>query len=101
MRPFLTLHHPAQSRRYYEQGVWRGDTFYGLLAGHAAVRPDAIALQDGRRRVTWKELHAWVDGVAADLRARADRVVRDYDVFQDEARAAGSDAAYGGYVLRS
>jgi acyl-CoA synthetase len=70
VRPFLTLHHPAQARRYYEQGVWRADTFYGLVARHAAHRPDAIALQDGQRRLTWKELQGWVDGVAADLRTK-------------------------------
>ena len=70
MRPFLTLHHPAQSKRYYERGVWGADTFYGLLARHAQERPDAIALRDGRRRLTWKELQGWVDGVAADLCAK-------------------------------
>jgi acyl-CoA synthetase len=70
VRPFLTLHHPAQARRYYERGVWNSDTFYGLLARHASERPDAIALQDGRRTLTWKDLLGWVDGVAADLRTR-------------------------------
>jgi acyl-CoA synthetase len=52
VRPFLTLHHPAAARRYYEQGVWRSDTFYGLMARHAAERPDCAALQDGRRTLT-------------------------------------------------
>jgi acyl-CoA synthetase len=70
VRPFLTLHHPAQARRYYEERRWRGDTFYGLLAQHAAQRPTALALLDGRRAVTWAELLGWVDAVAADLRAR-------------------------------
>lgn len=70
MRPFLTLHHPAQARHYYEQGVWREDTFYGLLTQHAEDRPDAVALQDGRRTLTWAALRGWVDGVAADLRAQ-------------------------------
>jgi acyl-CoA synthetase len=69
VRPFLTLHHPAAARRYYEQGVWRSDTFYGLMARHAAERPTAPALQDGRRTLTWGELKGWVDGVAADLHA--------------------------------
>ena len=67
VRPFLTLHHPLQTRRYYEQGLWQQDTFYGLVAKHAAARPETVALQDGRRRLTWSELQAWVDGVAADL----------------------------------
>jgi acyl-CoA synthetase len=70
VRPFLTLHHPAQARSYYEQGLWRSDTFYSLLARHAAERGSAIALQDGRRRLNWKELQHWVDGVGADFRAR-------------------------------
>ena len=70
MRPFLTLHHPAAARRYYQQGVWRSDTFYDLLTRNAAERPSAPALQDGRRTLTWEQLRTWVDSVAADLRAR-------------------------------
>ncbi|GJD53109.1 Medium-chain fatty-acid--CoA ligase [Methylobacterium crusticola] len=70
MRPFLTLHHPARARRYYEQGLWRSDTLYGLLARHAAERAQACALEDGRRSLSWGDLKAWVDGVAAALRAR-------------------------------
>ncbi|MEK9722910.1 MAG: class I adenylate-forming enzyme family protein [Rhodospirillaceae bacterium] len=70
MRPFLTLHDPATARTYRDKGLWTDDTFYGLLAGHAAERPDALALRDGRRRLTWAEVIAWTDGVAADLRAK-------------------------------
>jgi acyl-CoA synthetase len=69
VRPFLTLHHPDDARRYYEQGLWRSDTFYSLLAGHAQVRPDSVALQDGRCRLTWRELLARVDGAAAAFAA--------------------------------
>jgi acyl-CoA synthetase len=68
MKPYLTLHHPAEAKRYYDAGLWRGDTFYSLLARHAAERPDAVALQDARRTLTWSELKLWTDGVAADLR---------------------------------
>ena len=67
MRPFLTLHHPANARGYYAEGTWRNDTFYRLLADHARMRPDAAALRDAGRRLTWREVAAWVDGVAADL----------------------------------
>ena len=70
MRPFLTLQHPAQAQRYYARGLWRQDTFYGLLARHATARPAAIALVDGRRRLSWADLMSWVDGVGADLRGR-------------------------------
>jgi acyl-CoA synthetase len=67
MRPFLTLHHPAAAERYYEQGLWRKDTFYSLLDRHADERPDAVALQDGRCAVSWSELRQRVDGVASSL----------------------------------
>ncbi|MEP9377372.1 class I adenylate-forming enzyme family protein [Aquabacter sp. CN5-332] len=69
MRPFLTLHHPAAAQRYYAEGVWQKDTFYDLLARHAAGRPNAFALQDGTRKLTWEELRRRVDGMAAELRA--------------------------------
>lgn len=68
MRPFLTLHNPADARRYYQQGLWRNDTFYSLLSAHAKEQPQGPALQDGRRTVTWSELKLWVDGVASSLR---------------------------------
>src|SRR5947209_6805083 len=63
----LTLHDPEAARRYYAAGLWREDTLYTLLAQHAARRPAAFALRDGRRRLTWAELQAIVDAVAADL----------------------------------
>jgi acyl-CoA synthetase len=68
MKPYLTLHHPTNARRYYREQMWREDTFYSLLTRHANERPDAIALQDARRALTWRELKRWTDGVAADLR---------------------------------
>lgn len=69
MSTLLTLHDPAIARRYYAEGFWRTDTLYGLLAHHAERRPDAYALRDGRARLTWKALAAWVDALAADLHA--------------------------------
>ncbi len=70
MRPSLTLHHPALAKRYYADGVWQNDTFYGLLRDHAAQRPEGVALRDGRQQLTWRQLQAWVDGVSADLHRR-------------------------------
>jgi acyl-CoA synthetase len=64
----LTLHDPAHARAHYAAGVWRDDTFYGLLRRHAAERPEAYALRDGRVRLTWAELLARVDALAVDLR---------------------------------
>src|SRR5258707_8449349 len=63
----LTLHDPAAAQRYYAEGLWRRDTLYTLLADHAARRPEAFALRDGARRLTWAALQAMVDAVAADL----------------------------------
>ena len=65
----LTLHDPAMARRYYAEGLWRGDTLYALLQKHAAQRPEAIALRDGERRLTWRQLLQMADAVAADLHA--------------------------------
>jgi len=60
----LTLHDPAEARAYYAAGLWRDETFYALLARHAAARPDAKALRDSARHLSWRELKDWVDAVA-------------------------------------
>jgi len=64
MGHLLTLHDPRTARRYYEAGVWGADTFYTLLARHAAARPQAFAARDGARRLTYVELLGWVDAMA-------------------------------------
>ncbi len=69
MSKLLTLHDPAAARRLYDSGVWRDDTLYALLCRHAAARPDAFALRDATRRLTYGALKAWVDALAADLDA--------------------------------
>lgn len=79
MRPFLTLHSPLAARRYYEAKIWGEETLYGLLRDRAGAVGDGIALTDGRRAVTWRELLAWVDGIGFELRGygltTGDRVV--------------------------
>ena len=69
MSTILTLHDPQTAREHYAGGVWRSDTMYTLLAGHARVRPGAYALRDSIRRITWAQLLAWVDALGADLHA--------------------------------
>jgi acyl-CoA synthetase len=76
MRPFLTLHDPETARRYYEAGLWGHDTFYTLLADHAARRPDAKAVTDGQTLLDWRGLKARVDAMADDL-AEQDIVAGD------------------------
>src|SRR3954471_22441663 len=69
MSTILTLHDPQTARRYYGAGVWREDTLYSLLRAHARVRPDAYALRDSKRRLTWAQLSRWVDALASELHA--------------------------------
>jgi acyl-CoA synthetase len=69
MSTILSLHDPALARRFYQEGTWRDDTMYGLLAQHAAARPDAFALRDGARRLSWAALRDWVDAVADEFHA--------------------------------
>ena len=78
MNTVLTLLNPREAARHYASGAWRADTFYSLLQRHAGARPAALALRDSRKRVSWKELLAWVDAAAETLHRaglrRGDRV---------------------------
>ena len=67
MSRFLTLHDPAAAQAYHAAGLWRDETHYDLLVRHAQERPEAFALRDGSRRLTYADLLNWVDAVAEDL----------------------------------
>ena len=67
MSTLLTRHDPSEANSYYDKGLWRNDTFYSLVVDHAATRPDAHAIRDSERRLTWHEVKAWTDSVAAAL----------------------------------
>jgi acyl-CoA synthetase len=67
MNTLLTRLSLREAERYYAAGAWRADTFYSLLARHAAERPDAPALRDARVRLSWRALLEWVDAVAESL----------------------------------
>lgn len=67
MIPLLTLHDPARAQTYYADKTWRAETFHAYLEQHAAARPDAPALRDSARRLSWRELKIWVDAVADAL----------------------------------
>ena len=69
MSTLLTLHDPQIAREYYARGVWRADTLYSLVCEHSRLRPQAYALRDSRRRITWAQLAPWVDALAAELHA--------------------------------
>jgi acyl-CoA synthetase len=67
MNTVLTLHDPAAAQRYYADGLWRPETFHALMTAHAERRPDAFALRDSTRRLTWREVRDWTDATAAAL----------------------------------
>jgi acyl-CoA synthetase len=69
MSAILSLHHPARARAFYNAGWWRGDTLYALLSANARAHPERPALRDSARRLAWRELHGWVEAIAADLHA--------------------------------
>ena len=66
----LTRHDPAEAQIFHADGTWGDETHYRLLDKNAAARPDAFALRDGARRLTWSELVHWVDVMSADLAAQ-------------------------------
>jgi acyl-CoA synthetase len=66
----LTRHDPAEAQTFHAEGTWGNETHYRLLVQNAAARPDAYALRDGARRLTWSELAHWVDAMSADLAAQ-------------------------------
>lgn len=67
MRPFLTMHDPADATARYDAGLWTRDTFYTLLADAAWTKPDCLALRDGQDTLTWRDVSLRVDAMADDL----------------------------------
>ncbi len=70
MRPYLTLHDPEQARAWYRDGLWTDDTPWSLLTRHASERPQAVALRDGRSRLTWTQLLERTETLAGVLERR-------------------------------
>ena len=67
MNTLLTLHNPQTAREHYLNGVWQQDTLYSLMRGHAEARPNACALRDPYRRLTWREVYEHVEAIAQDM----------------------------------
>lgn len=55
------------SRRYREQGYWRGEALGSLLRVGAATWPERIAVVDGERRWTYREIDTRADRLAGGL----------------------------------
>jgi acyl-CoA synthetase (AMP-forming)/AMP-acid ligase II len=54
----------------YGNGFWAEEFAFELIAKHAATRPDALAVVDGDRRVTWAELNLLITRLSLHLSAR-------------------------------
>src|SRR6476619_4606169 len=67
MNTILTRLSAALIEKYEAEGFWRGDTIYSLMRGHAEHTPQAFAVRDRFRRLTYRELLAATDALAADL----------------------------------
>jgi acyl-CoA synthetase (AMP-forming)/AMP-acid ligase II len=76
---FLLRQPRKDAELYYAQGLWNGDTIPGLIRRRAAERPDHPAIIEPGRRLTYAQLAAGMERVAAQLAAagvdRGDAVV--------------------------
>jgi acyl-CoA synthetase (AMP-forming)/AMP-acid ligase II len=69
----LTLLSVERLRAHYRDGFWRDDTLYALARRHAERAPDAFAVRDRERRLSYRALVAAADALAGDLAARGVR----------------------------
>ena len=69
MPTFQTRLTPALIERYTRAGHWGTETFSSILARRAEGHPDRVAIVDRGERVTYGDLRARVDHVAAGLQA--------------------------------
>ncbi|WP_299450349.1 class I adenylate-forming enzyme family protein [uncultured Pigmentiphaga sp.] len=65
----LTILSASQIRAYYAAGYWTDQTIYMAALEQARRNPQAYAIRDRRRRLTYGELIAAADGLAAELHA--------------------------------
>src|SRR5882757_8413329 len=67
MNTILTRLSDELIEKYEAEGFWQGDTIYALVRWHAAHTPQAFAVRDRYRRLTYAQLLAAADALAADL----------------------------------
>ena len=67
MNTILTRLSAELIEQYEAGGFWQGDTIYALVRWHADHTPQAFAVRDRFRRLTYRELLAAADALAADL----------------------------------
>ena len=67
MNTILTRLSAELIEKYEAEGFWQGDTIYALVRWHAEHTPQAFAVRDRFRRLTYRQLLAAADALAADL----------------------------------
>src|SRR5258708_8062787 len=67
MTALLTLLNARDLAAYTAAGYWGEETLYALAARHARATPDAFAVRDRHRRLTYAELVEAADRLAAHL----------------------------------
>jgi non-ribosomal peptide synthetase component E (peptide arylation enzyme) len=65
MKP--TLLSPKDKQRYLDAGYWTRDTQTARFSAYAKETPDRIACRDDTESLTWAELDAVTDRLAANL----------------------------------
>ena len=65
--PEITTHSAAQRQQYRDSGFWQNATIYRIVREHAAKAPDRFAVRDRYRRLTYRQLVAAAEQLAADL----------------------------------
>ena len=67
MNTILTRLSAELIEQYEAEGFWQDDTIYGLVRWHAEHSPQAFAVRDRHRRLTYRQLLTAADSLAADL----------------------------------
>ena len=73
MNTILTLLSREQMRLYSAAGLWGDETIYALVRQHAEREPARYAVRERARRISYGELIAAADRLAADLGAHGVR----------------------------
>jgi acyl-CoA synthetase (AMP-forming)/AMP-acid ligase II len=69
----LSLLTPGAAAEFHRRGDWEDRTIYGVMRDQAVAQPNANAISDRGRTLTYAQLQAAADALAADLYARGVR----------------------------
>ena len=65
--PKITIPTAEQKRQYRTSGFWQDQTIYQIVRGHAERAPSRFAVRDRYRRLTYRQLVAAAERLAAHL----------------------------------